>query len=82
MEKIRPRDLLLYKQTDALENILLDNTRDERQKEVDRMKTLRLMNAGTRGSRSNGGTFSPMSHSLNVLSQHLSGRELREVTQE
>ena len=50
----RPRDLLMYKQTDLLKNIELENSKEARMKMVNRMKDLRKM--GT--SISIGGTFS------------------------
>ena len=43
MENNLPRDLQMYKQTDFLQNVFLENTRHEREMELDRMKRLRRM---------------------------------------
>lgn len=43
IDNYKPRDNLLYTQTDQLKNIELENTREIRIKQINRMKNLRKM---------------------------------------
>ena len=43
IDKQKARDLMLYKQTEQMNNILLENTREQRMKEQKRMTALRAM---------------------------------------
>jgi len=41
LENCLPRDLSMYKQTELFTNIHLENTREQRERELDRMRRLR-----------------------------------------
>ena len=43
IDSYRPRDMLLYNQTESLKNIEMENTKELRQKQINRMKNLRKM---------------------------------------
>ena len=69
IDKQKARDLLLYKQTEQMNNILLENTREQRMKEQKRMKALRAMGTNKHS------LFSP-------LSQHFLGLTSTEPSKE